>query len=377
MRVVTRVDDVRPDVWGDETQPGALFSSADWFRVAELSGSGVEFMLADTSTPVALPYHSKPVGAGGAYDHEFHVLKPALGEFSQEWKPILVVGSWASTISRGALGDQASENFAKATEEVVSQILCLAGERENRAVSWPFLTRDAARLVRELVPQNSLILRSLPTTLLTIGHESFDDYLAALSSRTRWSFMRDERKFSNASLRLNVEPLSQILHETANLYADGRQLGRGRLETEATHNALTNVLGDHVLAFTARQGEKLAAVATAIVSHGGVYLRSFAADKEVAGSEHAYFVLTYNAPRRFAFEHGLRWIHAGVHAYEAKARRDFRLWPLWTAFITSRNVTEKERGLGNAWNIAQESTWREWYKTKLGEDLPAEWKWQE
>lgn len=377
MRVATRVGDVRPDVWTDEIRPGALFSSADWFRVAELSGSGVEFTLADTPTSVALPYHSKPVGVGGAYDHEFHVLKPALGELSQEWKPLLVVGSWASTISRGALGDQTSEKFAKATEEVVSQILCLARERGNNAVSWPFLTRDAARLIRELAPQNALVLRSLPTTLLTVGHDSFDGYLTALPSKARWSFMRDERKFSNTSLSLNVEPLSQILHETTNLYADGRQLGRGRLETEAMHKALTEVLGDRVLAFTARQGEKLAAVATAIVSHGGIYLRSFVADKEVAGSEHAYFILTYNAPRRFAYDHGLRWIHAGVHAYEAKARRDFRLWPMWTAFITSRNVTQEERDLGNAWNLAQESTWREWYKTKLGEDLPTEWKWQE
>src|SRR5690606_19239503 len=109
-------------------------------------------------------------------DHEFHVLKPALGELSQEWKPLLVVGSWASTISRGALGDQTSEKFAKATEEVVSQILCLARERGNNAVSWPFLTRDAARLIRELAPQNALVLRSLPTTLLTVGHDSFDGY---------------------------------------------------------------------------------------------------------------------------------------------------------------------------------------------------------
>lgn len=375
MKATCRLADIPAEVWMEDHRPGALFCSADWFRVAEISGAGMCFLLTSEPAPTVLPFHSIPVGTGGAYDHESYALKPALGELATEWEPCLTVGSWTSTISAGPIGSHRGGDFSKAIENLLAMALSLADERGNHGVSWPFLTPDAGKLIANLLPAQVLLLRSLPSTLMTINQNSFDDYLSSLSSQSRWSFLRDERKFSAASLRLSVQPLSEIRDEIADFYVDGRQLGRGRLDAETTHTALTQVFGDRALAFTARQGGKLAAVATAVVSHGGLYIRSYAADKEIEGSKFAYFVVTYNAPQRYACDNGLRWIHAGVRAYEAKARRNFRLVPLWTAFITSGSVTARQRDLAEAWNVAHDASWRDWYETKLGTDLPSEWEW--
>ncbi|GGL42404.1 GNAT family N-acetyltransferase [Planomonospora parontospora] len=375
----SRVSDVPPSVWARESCPGALFNSADWFGLAEASGTRLTYLTVPGRSPVMLPVHLEAVRPGGGYDHEGSVLRPALGRAADDWAPCLTVGSWNSTLSTGPVRPEpGAETDPDTVGELVEEALRLADERGARSVAWPFLTGEAAASLTGLLPERVLALRCRPSTLLTITAPTFEDHLASLSPRKRQNLLYEERRLTREPFTLGAEKLSGIVDEVADLITLGRERRDGHADRDRTAsllNAQSTVLGERMLVFTARLRGRLAAVTTAAASHGGLYIRSYGACDELVERSGVYFTLTCHLPLRYAFDHGLRWLHSGIGAYEAKARRGFQLVPLWTVFIRPGPVTAGQRVRAETWNSTSDADWRGWYAAKLNTDLPDDWRW--
>ncbi|MFV2195474.1 peptidogalycan biosysnthesis protein [Nocardiopsis sp. LOL_012] len=378
IREFDTVSGVPDEVWPQSERFAGLFSSPEWFRLAEAAGARFRYLVTPSSDPAMLPVLVDGVRPGGGYDHASSVLRPALGS-APGWTPCLTVGSWNSTVSIGPVrSDPEAHGSTAAVAGLVERALSLSTEHAHRSLAWPFLTQDAAARIIAAKPENTLVLRCEPTTFMEIRQPSFEEHLAEMSARRRWKLLREERRFSDAGLELGVEPLAEIADEALNLIVAGTARRGGladRKRTESLLMAQADIMGRRMIAFTARRAGRLVAVTTAIASHGGFHTRSFGATDDLVDRDGAYFVLAYGAPLRYAHEQDLNWVYAGLGAYEAKARRGFQLLPLWTAFITERPVTDEERAAAGKWNASVETRWRDWYRTKLRTELPDCWRW--
>ncbi|MBW0143849.1 GNAT family N-acetyltransferase [Sphingomicrobium clamense] len=156
------------------------------------------------------------------------------------------------------------------------------------------------------------------------GYDSFDDFLAACSSRKRKT-MRRERAQAAEGLEIATLRGAQIDAEAVEamwgFYQDtgSRKWGMPYL-TRAFFDGMVEALGDRLLLFLARRDGTPIAGALNIVGEDTLYGRYWGCNEDVP---FLHFELSYYRAIDFAIEHGLSTVQAGAQG-EHKVARGYR-----------------------------------------------------
>ncbi len=378
------VDEVPAHLWSLEGRPGALYGSAAWFRLAEISGTRLCYLVArDLSWGKAhavLPVLLDPPRPGGSYDHVQHLVQPALGEefHQQSWHAPLVAGSWNSNLVMLPFWHPADQTRKR--RDILSALLDelerIAKDNERSCIMFPFLTTNVAEELAELVGDRGLFFRAPPTTWMHIRGRSFDKFLDMCGRQPRRNARYELNRFRQMGGEFSIVPTKYIEDEIVNLVMQNKIRYGGISDREKVRNLLsvqTRIFDDHMLSFCSRRNGRLVAAANMIASHGGLYGRSFGFDYEQGSRHMEYFTLVYYEPFRYCVEHGLTWFHAGPQAYEVKIRRGLHLIPLWTLFLPAVPAAPAQQLLVQRWNTAERERWRCWFSKIMRQPLPPDW----
>lgn len=374
--------EVPQEVWLQHEGPGALYGSVTWFQLAEAVGTRLSYLVVHNQPGGQafglLPVLLTPPRPGGSYDQVRRLLGPVLGRdlLPSVWYPTLIAGSWNSNLAvLPALPANEVKLQRAIWNALLSAVKRIAVERGTPCIALPFLPTDVASVLVDLVGEQGVFLLTTPNTLKEIRSTSFDNFVASCKRNMRKMIRRELRIFNEAGLEITIEPLQQVLEEMTELVLHSNSRHGGVTDREKIQELLmaqSQVLGDQMLSFCARRQGRLMAAANVVVSHQGIYGRTFGS-REDRGNHMEYFALAYYAPLRYGIEHGLRWLHGGPEAYEAKLRRGFELVPLWTLFLPAAPLTSAQRTLIRHHNEAELERWRHWFLQITGRPAPAPW----
>lgn len=381
--VHSRLEQVPAGVWSPGEQPGALYCSARWFTLAETLGTELRYLVAreveSGSALAVLPVLLDPARPGGSYDLVSLLLAPALGSEAgpARWQRSLVGGSWNSNLALlPAMHIQPVEVRQAVLSALLSACEHIALQTGSQGISLPFLLPETAQELAGLVGERGFFVRTAPTTWIQLQAHTFAELLGSFSRKTRKNIWRELRTFQGGDGQVQIEPLGTVVDEVANLVVQQqlRHTGTGeRASVRRILAAQVQVFGEQALVFCTRRQGQITAAVNLLVSHGGLYARSFGRCDGGAPSME-YFTLGYYEPFRYGIEHGLRWYHAGPQAYEAKVRRALELVPLWTLFLPLHPPTAAHQGAVQRWNDAVFDHWQRWFISTLGNPLPPSWR---
>jgi uncharacterized protein len=346
--------------WARIAVRGGVYASRPWLLALEgQPGFDARYLLAgDPAGRLlgALPvYRMDGPGTVSLYDHHALFVAP-WSAAPGEWFPALYAGTRAGYRNE-VLVDPALD--ATATREVlralVEGLAALAGDHRARSTAWLYLTESAAETVMPLLGPGVRPLLSAASTHVDVRWDRFDEYVASLPKRRRWSVRSEIDRFASSGLDVSVGRLSDCWEEAGPLLASvQRKYGHGSTDEEMTaqlaHQAAA--LDDRSVVFQCRRAGRLVAYALCFAWGGELFLRSVGFDYGATGADAEYFSLGCYLPIRYAIEHRLRTVHLGTGSYEAKLRRGAAPRPLWSAVVPDRPRPAWERWLAG-WNAAQ------------------------
>jgi uncharacterized protein len=179
---------------------------------------------------------------------------------------------------------------------------------------------------------------SLPVLLdvdawLKVPADGWEAWLSALPYRRRVSIRREVRLFHEAGYEVSHGPLLAYLHSLGPLaLATAAKYGarNGIDHYQGLLKAHVDGMGDAAqVAVCARRGEPPVGFCLYYISNDTLYLRWAGFDYERTCAAAEYFNLVYYAHIARAPLTGVRRIHAGIKATQAKALRGASLSPLW------------------------------------------------
>ncbi|MEN0137260.1 MAG: GNAT family N-acetyltransferase [Rhodococcus sp. (in: high G+C Gram-positive bacteria)] len=164
------------------------------------------------------------------------------------------------------------------------------------------------------------------------GH-SWAEYVAGLSKRRRSRLRKEVADYTDAGLRTVVRwGPTAIDDEVVALQVAHRAkygLPGGEDRVRRDFDAVREELGDSCLMLGAEHDGRLVGFVLYLRTRDSLFARTAGFAPGVRG---CYLTLTYHESARWAVEHGIRRIHYGLAAYEAKIARGCRLRPRWGWF---------------------------------------------
>lgn len=170
------------------------------------------------------------------------------------------------------------------------------------------------------------------------GYGTFDDFLAALSSRKRKAIRRERRDAQSAGLTMRVLRGSEITPETWRLFhkfyrsTTDRKWGSAYL-TARFWPMMGERLGDRVVLMVAERDGKPVAGALNLMGGDALYGRNWGSLVE---APFLHFELCYYQALDFAIANGLRRVEAGAQG-EHKIQRGYRPVPTYSAHLIAHS----------------------------------------
>jgi len=316
-RIARAVGDLAPREWDALAGAGDPFLSHAFLSLLETSGS-VSDEAGWTPLPIVAERNGEVVAAAPAYlkshsqgEYVFdHGWAEAWQRSGQAYYPKLQVAvPFTPVPGRRLLGDRSAILAALEAVTVQNQLssahvtFCDAGDLQaGEARGW--LRRDGIQF-----------------HWLNRGYSSFDDFLAALSSRKRKA-IRKERAAACAGLDIVTLRGSEIgaAHMAAmwHFYQDtgSRKWGQPYL-TREWFEGVVSVMGDAVVLILALRGGQPIAGALNFVGADALYGRYWGAAEEVP---FLHFELSYYRAIDFAIANGLTSVQAGAQGEHKLAR---------------------------------------------------------
>lgn len=166
---------------------------------------------------------------------------------------------------------------------------------------------------------------------LTLPGDEWQSYLAGLSAARRRKVSREEARFAEAGYDVLVGDLGPHVGQAGALLAAVQHRYRHDADpagmSEMLREQVTRIPG-HV-AFMCRDGVDLVGFILAFRFGQTLFMRAAGFDYERLRGASEYFNLGYYRPVRWAYEHGVRELHFGIGALEAKVHRGAALDPVW------------------------------------------------
>jgi hypothetical protein len=247
--------------------------------------------------------------------------------------------------------------ISSANEEIAAKAL-LASAKEitgkTETLIFPYITTATAALIAS-VPSVRVLLEGVDAWL-GVPPAPFEEYVESLRADDRRVVLRDFAAFRQAGLTASIEPLSDCVSSFAPLTVqncikygqdcseysqDCSECGLEATEKNTAnhfHN-IAEIFNDDSVVFAARDGKRLVGGALGLIHEDTLYLREVGFDYSTAIGSHAYFVLCFHLPRRYAPDFSLKRIHLGLAEDQTKRTRGGRLDPLWTALINAKSAS--------------------------------------
>ena len=175
------------------------------------------------------------------------------------------------------------------------------------------------------------------------GH-SWAEYVASLSKRRRVRLRKEVADYTEAGLRTVVRwGPAAIDDEVVALQVAHRAkygLPGGEDRVRRDFDAVREELGDSCVVLRAELDGRLMGFVLYLRTPDTLFARTAGFAPGVRG---CYLTLTYHETARWAVEHGIRRVHYGLAAYEAKIARGCRLRPRWGWFAFRGEGADKYR----------------------------------
>jgi len=170
------------------------------------------------------------------------------------------------------------------------------------------------------------------------GYSSFEDFLAALSSRKRKAIRRERREAQSAGLTMRALRGTEITPEVWRLFhkfyrsTTDRKWGSPYL-TSGFWPLMGERMGDRVVLMLAEQNGKPVAGALNLMGPDALYGRNWGSLVE---APFLHFELCYYQALDFAIAHGLKRVEAGAQG-EHKVQRGYRPVPTYSAHLIAHS----------------------------------------
>jgi predicted N-acyltransferase len=169
--------------------------------------------------------------------------------------------------------------------------------------------------------------------VLVLADTSWEGYLAGLSKRRRYQARKELRIYEEAGFRTVVRTgpdaftedlvALQVAHRLKYVLPGGEDRVRRDL------NAVRDELGESCVVFTAERDGRIGSFTLYLRTRDALFARTGGTAPDAKG---CYFAVDYHETARWAIENGIRRIHYGMAAYEAKVTRGCELRPRWGWF---------------------------------------------
>ncbi|HEY2578115.1 MAG TPA: GNAT family N-acetyltransferase [Streptosporangiaceae bacterium] len=358
VRLANSLSEIDAAEWGALVSPGGFYLSHEWLRLVEAdSSASAEYLIASDGQRIiaALPVYDVNTEPLGLYQPE----RLADGRWHGHY---LLVGARRGFVN-GVLAHPDLD--AEQRDEAFRLLLAAVAERvtargADGALFLHLTTVAANELLsadRDACAANVPVLTIVDSAIDVPGH-SMDDYLDVIPSQYRRKIRREMRVFEAADYQIAEERLGDCLPEAGSLvcnlqhrygHMDDDELWRTEL------GQMAELLAARGVVFSCRYEGALAGFALGYPQGGTLYMRRCGFDYGLLRDAFEYFNLGYYLPLRYAYRHGLKRLHLGPTAYEAKVRRGAVLAPLWGVAVCSAAQTDDDAALG--WNRKAASEW--------------------
>lgn len=217
------------------------------------------------------------------------------------------------------------------SDEITAHVSAAARElgSEPAMTGVNFVSADAgADLGKALTGAGFLEFKGYRRATLDLPGAGYEDYLAALTSRQRWSVRRDRRRYADTGQRIGCttgpgaagDDLIHLQGLNRLKYGLPHEVG----ELREKHELLLSAFGDDALVVRSHDGS--ATTGFVMFFRMDVTLHAlFAGFEEVKGRSGSYFECLFYAAVEWAYDHGIRHIDYGIGSLEAKAERGCRI----------------------------------------------------
>jgi uncharacterized protein len=352
--------DVRPDAknFPGLAQPDVIWEDARWWRYTERTdlhqvrylevrqdGRAVAIApLLITAKPGGLLFYDPPrmVGTAGAlaapdlldpYDQRrWSELAAALPDPDQY--PSLTLGTFGNHHGVAHARRRSLQARRDVMAALPEMLLDVAEELRCRSVAMLYVGEPEA----VSVDYSAVRAGYTPTLLgaeavLELPETTWNGYLAGMPKRRLYQTRKEMRAYEGAGYRTVVRTGADAIGEdlvalqVAHRTRHGLPGGQDRVRRDLA--ALRAELGDSCVVFTAERGGQVAGFSLYLRARDALFARTGATLPEAKG---CYFAVDYHETARWALENGIRRVHHGMSAYEAKVTRGCELRPRWGWF---------------------------------------------
>lgn len=343
------ISEIPPAQWNEMARGGGLFTSHEYLGMARGSAWYLT-VVSDGDYVAALPVYSLPPAENRYYQPTLHFPRLA-GD-----GPSVLAGSQGGYRNQLIVHDGlVPADRQHAIRLLLASLRELTCQRGQDHAYFLFLTAGSAAELSRACPRARPELAYVGDTWITIEGSGFDDYLGALSRDRRQMVRREIRRFAEAGLTITAEDPVSLLPETARLMA---QLEH-KHGSETSEQEIASVLGDHYRAlgpgavtFACWLDGKPVGVSVGFAWGDKLYMRSAGFDYQALPGKFEYFNLVLYEPVRYCLRNGLRAVHLGATAHEAKVMRGARLSPLFNLALPAAEASRQETAAAGDGSIA-------------------------
>ena len=169
--------------------------------------------------------------------------------------------------------------------------------------------------------------------VLELPDTSWEGYLAGLSKRRRYQTRKELRIYEAAGFRTVVRTGPDAFSEdlvalqVAHRAKYGLPGGEDRVRRDL--NAARDEMGESCVVFSAERDGQMSSFTLYLRTRDALFARTGGTAPDAKG---CYFAVDYHETARWAVENGIRRVHYGMAAYEAKVTRGCELRPRWGWF---------------------------------------------
>jgi len=172
--------------------------------------------------------------------------------------------------------------------------------------------------------------------VLELPETSWDGYLAGLSKRRRYQVRKELRNYEaegfRTVIRTGPDAITDVLDDLVALQVAHRAkygLPGGEDRVRRDLIAVRDELGESCVVLSAERDGRMASFVLYLRTRDALFARTGGTAPDARG---CYFAVDYHETARWAVENGIRRIHYGMAAYEAKVTRGCELRPRWGWF---------------------------------------------
>jgi predicted N-acyltransferase len=351
--VYESVDSLDTRAWDALAAPKSFYMGTGWLRFQEKMNPEQRCRFITVSEGgrliAALPTFLTPCPANKHYN----VAAMFPGAVSEDI-PVLLVGGTRGYQSRILLDNDAlsAEQRGTAVGLLVDQVQAMADQDADGVSWWLYFSDEDVEVLRPWAQTVPRVLRG--DCAIDLHGQSFEDYLAATGRRRQ--IMRDRRRFDRTGCTVRRRPLGERLSVAGDLLSKTQN----RYGFDVSPQSMTNLLkvqneatGNTGVLYECVDGDETVGFCLAYEAGDTIYGRAVGFDYDRLRDGAEYFTLGYYAPIEHAYQSGMRRLHLGTSAYEAKILRGAAITPLWAIALGTRPWTAEQARDHNAAKLAE------------------------